>query len=246
MDDTFNDSFEKLDRLEKAIEIAKLPNFEFCAYIKPELLVTKPEMIKRLIHLGLRGAFMGIESFNNKTRKVIARGVLIEKIQEACNRLTQDSKNKVLINASFIVGLPYESKDDLYKTVEYLIQNRDTFARSWEFNSLILRKDTSGQASLQSSFDTNPEKYGYTIMPNTLSWENEYFNNTTAQKFVEELTIITKDHIRMGGWSVATAWQLDKSDDYIQNSVLNYGILGPELINYKRIRYNHDLKRFSK
>lgn len=244
MDDTFNDSIEKLDRLERAIEIAKLPNFEFCAYVKPELLVTKPEMIPRLARLGLKGAFMGIESFNNKTRKAIARGVGIERIHEACQRLAQENKNQVLTNAAFIVGLPYESKDDLYKTVDYLIQNRDTFVRSWEFRSLIIRKDTSGQASLESEFDKNPEKYGYTIVPNTFTWANEHFNNNTAQEFAQELTDMSKNHLKLGGWSVASAWQINKSEDYIQNAILNYDILGKELIEYKKCRYINDLKRF--
>ena len=48
LDDTFNDSIEKLDRLHKAIDIAKLPNFEFTSYLKPELITTKPEIGKKL------------------------------------------------------------------------------------------------------------------------------------------------------------------------------------------------------
>ena len=53
MDDTFNDSMEKLDRLHRAVDIAKLPKFEFVSYIKPELLVTKPEMVSKLIAMVL-------------------------------------------------------------------------------------------------------------------------------------------------------------------------------------------------
>jgi len=219
LDDTFNDSIEKLDRLEKAIELAKLPKFEFVSYIKPELLVTKQEMIPKLANLGLRGAYIGFESFKNQTRKIIGKGTNIEKVKEACFKLAEQNNRQVRINGSFIVGLPHETPDDLYQTYDFLMNNVDSFCRSWQFQSLLIRKDTSSQSSLQSEFDKNPEKYGYTATPNTRTWSSAFFTDITATELTTKLNKQSENKQYIGGWSIAGCWQIDKSEDFINNSL---------------------------
>ena len=108
MDDTFNDSIEKLDRLHRAIDLAKLPKFEFMSYIKAELLVTKPEMIPKLKELGCKAGYIGLESMNNQSRKIIKKGMDIDRVIDSLYKLRQDADTR--IQASFIVGLPEESE----------------------------------------------------------------------------------------------------------------------------------------
>jgi hypothetical protein len=215
MDDTFNDSLEKIDRLSKAIDLAKLPKFEFVAYIKPELLVTKPETIKLMADIGLRGAFLGLESFNNKTRKVIGRGVSIERINESVFKLSEINNSQVLVHGGFIVGLPHETPDEVYKTWEFLQKNARTYCRSWLFKDLIMwdRKDQVGGLSL---FESKPELYGYKLLGGS-NWENEFFTKKSAKKLADHLNATSRNYC--GGWKVAGAWHMDMPTKVMENDI---------------------------
>lgn len=222
MDDTINDSLEKLYRLQKAIEIAKLPKFEFVGYIKPELLVTKPEMIPILANLGLRGAFIGIESFNNATRKLIGKGTDIEKIKEAMFNLATINNNQVLIYGSFIVGLPEDSPDDVYKTYEFLLENNSDFIRSWDFHPLIIINDPS-LTSEKSFFDKQPERYNYTFINNhKYNWTNKMFTFDSAKNLCAHIMKNSRGKMKHGGWTVAGCWHLGMSESEIQNNILTF------------------------
>jgi hypothetical protein len=232
MDDTFNDSIEKINRLRKAVDLANLPKFEFVAYIKPELLVTKPEMIPMLADLGLRGAYFGIESFNMESRKAIGKGTNIGKVLDAANAMASYNNNQILLHASFIVGLPHESPEEICKTQEYMISNNSPF-RSWIYQTLGIRNDGITSKDSQSIFDKNFEAYGYQIPLNSGNWSNEYFTRMSAVKLTDMLNLQSLPFQRFGGWRVAGAWHINKTDEQIQNEF------------FKPDQFRKDLKRLS-
>lgn len=227
MDDTFNDSIEKMDRLKRAIDLAKLPDFEFVAYIRPELLVTKPEMIPMLADLGLRGAFFGVESFNMEARRAIGKGIDINKILDAAHAMTSYN-NQILIHASFIVGLPHESPEQIYKTQEYMTSKASPF-RSWIWQTLGIRNDGITTKDSQSTFDKNFEDYGYEIPLNSSQWKNEYFTVKSAGELTNTLNIQSIPYQKFAGWKVAGAWHVNKTEDQIQNEVINNGMFKKDL-----------------
>lgn len=220
MDDTMNDSMEKLDRLQKAIEISKIPNFEFNAFIKPELLVTKPKMIESLTQLGLRGAFVGLESFNKKARTAIGKGTDIEKIFNALSQLCQINP-KTKLYGSIIVGLPGDTENDIYKWNQYFIEGKGSIFKSWIFHGLKLYKSDLDDSPAMAK---NPEKYGYKFdqsNPNDLgNWYSDTMNRTTADKIAYELC---KNYLwaqTAGGWQVSSLWNLGLSDEQISKLTL--------------------------
>jgi radical SAM superfamily enzyme YgiQ (UPF0313 family) len=226
MDDTFNDSIEKLDRLLKAIEIAKLPDFKFMSYLKPELLVTKPEMIDKLKQLGVTGAFFGIESIFPIARKAIKKGMDFERVAEAIKIFKQRTNAK--IKSSFITGLPGDSIESQWQTVEYMIKNKDDFCADWSFKPLTMYVDKYGKGV--SEIDRNPEKFGYEIIRKAqafpespghfLIWKNEFMDRDHAGILIEELNHESNKHTRPGGWLIPTAWHFGLSDDDIENKTL--------------------------
>jgi len=232
MDDTFNDSIEKIDRLKRAIDIAKLPKFEFVAYIRPELLVTKPEMIPMLSELGLRGAFFGVESFSMEARKAIGKGIDINRVLEAAHQMTSYNNNQILIHASFIIGLPHESQEEIYKTQEYMTSNNSPF-RSWIWQTLGIRNDGITAEDSQSTFDKNFEDYGYQIPLNSSNWRNEHFTVQSAAELTTKLNIQSMPYQKFAGWKVAGAWHVNKTEDQIQNEIFNHS------------KFKEDLKRIS-
>jgi radical SAM superfamily enzyme YgiQ (UPF0313 family) len=220
MDDTFNDSIEKLERLERAIDIAKLPSFEFQSYIKPELLVTKPAMIKKLANLGLRAGFVGIESMNNLSRKSMHKGMDIDRVCDAIRELNTISKSKM--HASFITGLPHDTVDDIVKSKEFLLKNIDNLFRSWKFRPLIMYYNRELQGL--SEIDKNPEKFGYTIVkknPGSFAiWENKNMTFYQAKELSEKINKESLPFMKVSGWLVPLAWHLDIPDSIVETSLL--------------------------
>jgi radical SAM superfamily enzyme YgiQ (UPF0313 family) len=216
-DDTFNDSYEKLDILQRAIDIAKLPKFEFVCYIRPEILVTKTDMIPKLISLGLKGAHLGIESMNSQSRKVIGKGMEINRILEVVERLRE---NDIRVHGSFIVGLPYDDFKNILKCREFLVENKDSYFHSWIFSPLgLMNGDLDSAYSL---FEKNPKLYGYTtkVVPNSL-WLD--WTNNTGMTFAQAKVIARsfndecKQYWKFAGWHVARAWYHNLTDDQLRN-----------------------------
>lgn len=204
LDDTFNDSIEKLNRVRKAVELAKLPKFEFCAYIRPEMLVTKPEMITMLCEMGLRGGHVGIESFNNQNRKVIGRGMDINKVLDACNKLTTQN-NKVSLLATFIMGLPHDTEESIIKNHEFLHNEQLNLFKSWVYFPLDIRKKNSFEYdSTVSDFEKDYEKYGYHFNEN--GWVSSHMNLPRCMELWKTLRKQYDDKMLLGGWDIGAAW----------------------------------------
>jgi len=163
-EETFNDNIYKLEEIAKIV--SDLPfKFRFSSYVKPELLVAKPDMIDLLVAIGLEHGNMGIESLNRETRKAVAKGydypVVAEAIKELKKKSLEAGHWDFGSSFNIIVGLPFESQESYNKGIEYLLN-------SYECDKIIqhrlsIRK-TDGRWAHQSPIDADPAKYGYTIM----------------------------------------------------------------------------------
>ena len=220
LDDTFNDSMEKLDRLHRAIDIAKMPKFEFVSYIKPELLVTKPEMISKLIDMGLASGYIGMESLNQASRKSMYKGMDSKRILDVIANVR--SKSNITFEGSFIVGLPHESLPELYQTHEFLKQNTDTLFTSWYFQTLGLFFDSKLEGI--SEIEKDPKKFGYEILdkrPESFAWwKNKYMNSIEAETHTNQLNSMTNVASKTAGWGTALAWHLNLPVEDIKNLTL--------------------------
>lgn len=221
MDDTFNDSIEKLDRLRRAIDKSKIPSFEFMSYIKPELLATKPEMIPILKDLGIASGFSGIESFHKTARKAIKKGMDIERVLEAIELLK--SSTGCTMHASFIVGLPGESLDDIYRTHNFLRSKDNRHFNSWIFQPMGIYYDSDLNGF--SEIDKNPEKFGYEIIEKTPEsfaiWKSPFMSRARAISFCKYLNSSSLKHQRIAGWDLPLAWQLNLSKQQINDTPLS-------------------------
>lgn len=236
-DDTFNDSEEKVIRIIKAAEQAKIPNFEYVCYLRPELLVSKPGMIDLLIQSGLRGAHIGLESFRNESRKIVGRSGDFQKIREHICLLKQKSARHIGILGSFIIGLPFDSIEDIENWNQDLCNDNRQFLDQWWFYPLFLARQNIGERitfqnqrlgsnTNQSLIERYPEKYGYTVDLSRnkdqvhVYWENKFMNYESAHMLSRELWEKAKHHIGIGGWFVASAWYNGVSDQVIRNGKL--------------------------
>lgn len=218
-DDTFNDSMEKLERVARAIELSKIPNFEFVSYIRAELLATKPEMIPMLKQLNCKGAFIGLESLNKEARRIIGKGMDAERVIAALASFK--STTDVKMYASMIVGLPGDTLDDAYNWLERFKQEK--LFSDWGFQTLGMTFDEFGQGD--SIFSKDPAKYGYTVSkrkdknaPRAYDWTHQLgYTNNNASRVAEDINSQSNTLAMAGGFGVAEYWFHGGSNDDIEN-----------------------------
>lgn len=231
-DPTLNDSVEKLERILRAIEKSKIDNFECVSYVRPELLVTKPEMIGLFKQMGLKGTHFGIESLNNKSRKIIKKGMDIERVLDASRKLRESGCS---IHATFIMGLPHDTIDDFFKWHYFLEKNIDTLYQSWIFHPLGVGNEKDNV----SGFTKTIFDHGYTITGKQdtkwLSWKrtSDGLTYDIVCDLVKNINSKSMEVIRYAGWTVANGWMLNLPDDVIYNQTLSQSGYFKKLLEYK-------------
>jgi len=206
MDDTFNDSMQKLELLHTAI--SKLDfKITYSTYIKPELLVAQPDQIPLLVETGLKYAAYGLESLNPDTRQAIFKMKDPDRILEA---LTVMHKNSISNQCTMIVGLPHESIESIYNSFD-ILYNAD-YIDHFSYYPLTIHNATN--YAYTSPIDKNPKGFGYIVKPRavlkntsagktngvSMSWYNKYMNETQASRIAEELNSRCTERFKIPVW----------------------------------------------
>lgn len=167
VDDTFNDSTEKLLRVKKVLD--SLPfKIKFWCYLRADLLASFPEQIYLLKDMGLSETFFGIETFYHATGKSLGKGMKPEKLKAGLAKCKEVWGNDVYIAAGFIVGLPYEPESSIIETCEYLRSPDCPIDAAWLHPLQMLDSnfdDYRMQWVYKSEYDKNYSKYGYYFDP---------------------------------------------------------------------------------
>jgi hypothetical protein len=189
MDDTFNDTTEKL--LSFLDVVNSLPfKISFWCYLRLDVLAVHPEQIQILKDLGLGQCYMGLETFHPKASKAIGKGMSASRRKETLKLCKEVWGPDVSIQAGFMVGLPHESSDSIYETAKYLSDPECPITQGWVFSLSIVGNHNLSKYVYKSEFDTNHEKYGYKI-PNPdrfWEWYKEDETDITSWKVAEEVS----------------------------------------------------------
>ena len=160
IDDTFNDSREKLDMLKRVLD--SLPfKIKFWCYIRIDLLATHPEHIPLLLELGLVQCYIGLETFHSKASKAIGKGMSGEKRKETLKKCKDVWGDNVHIQAGFMIGLPHEPSSSIAETSAYLKSPESCVDEPWMFPLSIAGRHEKTKYMYKSDMDANYEKYGY-------------------------------------------------------------------------------------
>ncbi len=190
MDDTFNETLDKLKIVARAIERTKL-DINFWAYTRLELINAFPEQISILRDMGQRAAFFGIESLHDPSAKAIGKGLGRERIIKILERIKESWGSDSVLHGSFIIGLPYETPETAREWVE-ILRDREIALDSCSFNALTLATQNHGRGLPShskmwlSEFDINAEQYGYERGQGIYQWRNEHWDFKICKKFAED------------------------------------------------------------
>jgi hypothetical protein len=166
IDDTFNDSTEKLMLINEVIQ--SLPfKPQFWAYIRLDLIGRFPEQAQLLKDIGLRDCYWGIETWNNKSAVAIGKGGKMEKKLETLKMVKECWGDDITIGTSIIVGLPYDNEESVRASADWYVNGGYKFINDLSYSPLILKsEDETAPYQWKSEIEENVTKYGYTVYDN--------------------------------------------------------------------------------
>lgn len=189
-DDTVNDSPEKIDMLHRVIK--SLPfKMEWISYCRPDMFSKYPEMWHKMIDMGCRGVFLGVETLDHTAGKLAGKGLDPEKMKEIIVWMREVAQDEVFILASMIIGLPGETKESLRKTAEWFQEQRVLDKIQYE---LFFVSD--GNDSKSPAFTGKPDNpYGIHLeyYPNYY-WKHNTMDLHDAQEMSLEWEKMLVDH----------------------------------------------------
>ena len=224
-DDTFNDNEIKINNL---YEISQEIDFElkFMCYARIDLLHARPGSLDKMMKAGFKGMFLGIESLNTETSKLIGKGFAGEKLLNYLREVKQKYP-KLHFIGSYIIGLPKETLEQARYNINFaidegLIDNSPMYA-------LHITKDTGGMDV--SIFSKEWNQYGYeemslaeinelltqpkysmfkdadyeTFGKHNVIWKNEHMNFFDAKLGALQIRADIEPKTGLGGWNCFAA-----------------------------------------
>jgi radical SAM superfamily enzyme YgiQ (UPF0313 family) len=109
-DETINDSPEKIDMLLDSVSgLGFKPKFG--GFLRLDLIWKYPDMADKLSEMGLETCSFGIETINDASGKAVGKGLGKKRIEETLDHLKSVWGDQVFVNASFILGLKYDTHE---------------------------------------------------------------------------------------------------------------------------------------
>jgi hypothetical protein len=195
-DDTFNESSEKIDMIWRVSK--RLPfQLTYWAYLRLDLMAAHPQQVEQLFESGLRSAFFGVETFNQKSASAIGKSGNRKKLINTLQTIRDRYGRQIAMHANFIVGLPYETLDSVLETKTLLEESN--LIDSFIMMPLRLRSPEfikTADNTFVSEIEMNPEKFGYTLLDIVsgvvVAWKNEHMDYYIAKKICDELQDATE------------------------------------------------------
>ena len=210
IDDTVNETVEKVTILR---DIAKSMPFrlEWIGYIRADLVWARPETEQLLVDSGLRSTFIGIESFEVNSSKLIGKGWSGMHGKEWLLKMKDRWKDQINWSLGLIIGLPGQTVAQLEDDSKWLIDN-DMI--NWRWAALWI-----SPGIFESEFSRNSEKYGFSFPDPNQPWEWEHqqsgWNLTKARKTVMRFNGVQRILMKQAGWQVGDSAALGYEFDTI-------------------------------
>jgi hypothetical protein len=240
IDDTFNESTEKIELVLEAVRRAGIPPIQFSAYIRNDLCVNFPEQMPLLNELGLATGFLGLETLHHKSRISVAKGTSPDRVKRNLADMRKALPN-TLLYGSFIIGLPHETRETLNEWLPY-VQDPNC-----PLDTVMLRPLEFYQGAHSSEFSRNPDKYGYKFDEHG-KWYNEHWTEYECSELSDEIMqgmwdsgrakLISWDAMGLAGYGYNIDWMrktplkdlpyqeiFDRKAEYFEtykNLLLNY------------------------
>ncbi len=185
MDDTINDSLEKVELLHALF--TSLPfQIEWAAYVRLDLIWRFPEMAALLYEAGLRAALFGIETLHAEAGKKVGRGLGPERTKNTLNHCRSVWGDNVHISALLILGLPGEPISSMRETLDWIL-SPDCPVDNASFAPLHIEVNAS-----DSRIEQDSGRFGYDISAGSyrgstaINWKSDITDYETILQLFRE------------------------------------------------------------
>jgi radical SAM superfamily enzyme YgiQ (UPF0313 family) len=219
IDSTVNEDTDKI--IELANLVQKLPfKLSWVGFNRMDLIWSKPEQCSILKDSGLVSTYFGIESFHPKASMAIGKGFMGKHGKDFLCELRNKWGNDITYTLSFIIGLPYETPDDIQQTLSWLKETDFRKFSSWTPLYLSPAKTSTID---NSEFSLNYSLYGYKF-PNPdfpIYWENKHW---TFKEAIDMKATITHPRV-FGSYALGDLCSLGFKLEDVQHKLLNSSIM---------------------
>jgi radical SAM superfamily enzyme YgiQ (UPF0313 family) len=197
-DETINDSMDKINMLVDAV--SGLPfKPTFGGFLRLDLIWKYPEMAQKLLDFGLEACSFGIETINDKSGKAVGKGLGTVRIDETLDHIRTVWKDKVFVNASFILGLKYDTPGTAQQLDQWLEEQffkkniHEVFVKplyilpSTGTSYLDQFYLDQGYSLLDNEFENKNEYTRTAEEGQCMSWKTQYYNYVDASKDAEQI-----------------------------------------------------------
>jgi radical SAM superfamily enzyme YgiQ (UPF0313 family) len=231
-EETFNDVPYKIELLAEAV--SRLPfRPSFTGFARLDLMHSQRNTWDLYEQAGLLSIHFGIESFNKKTAETVGKGMAADMQKQLLIDLRDRFKDKLKVNVSFIVGLPYETEETIIETANWFKNN--PVVNGFKYFPLMLNRLSPENRPFQvpSELSLNYLQYGYQSMKDSEIEEQTALWNVNAKPY-RNFVMWKNKHFNFLS-AIALAKKYEQEVNYSNNT---FGVwktkqnasLGPELL----------------
>lgn len=169
VDDTFNDSTEKLEMVKRVVE--RLPfKPAFWCYMRLDIIVNNREHIQLAKDIGIREVYFGIETLNREAGKVIGKGMDPKRITDTLEECARVWGRDTWIMTGLICGLPKDTVEEFEKSCEYFNRADRPVGHINTTPLRIIKHTDYTKHRFNAAFELEAEKYGYNFPYEDCLW----------------------------------------------------------------------------
>ena len=234
MDDTLNESVEKLEYINSAIKKSGV-KITFSCYMRIDLVASFPEMVDLMLDMGLVGGFLGIESMDETARKKIGKRLTNEKILRTIDAFRAKT-DTLWFDAGLIIGLPGQTMASIHQTQEWLVEQNGRYFNHWMWYPLYIARY---HRWLTSEFDRNYTKHGFRFVNEDDIFDSRWISDITsfdeAKQIADDLNAASFSKKQISCWGIGHLYSHGFSFEQMSGKTQSEIDFGQAIKNKERI-----------
>jgi radical SAM superfamily enzyme YgiQ (UPF0313 family) len=169
VDDTFNDSTEKLKMVKRVVD--RLPfKPAFWCYMRLDIIVNNRDHIQLAKDIGIREVYFGIETLNREAGKVIGKGMDPKRITDTLEECARVWGHDTWIMTGMICGLPKDTVEAFENSCKYFDRPDRPVGHINTTPLRIIKHTEFTKHRFNAAFELEAEKYGYEFPYEDVPW----------------------------------------------------------------------------